>query len=290
MTEEKSVTDFATASQRLGLGWTVLWLAFLVAFPFAVFFTPLKQIVTTLSQFTGGWINGTLWAYLVAFLAYWLIVIRGGRLTWRDAGWDASQLRTGVLLTGALWIGVHLFQMTACWVTGNELQWNPEWPDHGVPVMVGALLGQILGNALFEEMVYRHLLVTQTMARLRERIRRRWLCWVIALAMTQGLFALVHVPNRLANGLDESMLPVNLLMLFGMGQAYAWGYFQTRNLFFVVGWHALTNRPTMLIDPLVSPGDALLAMVLVGLSIQAIGRAVCKRRGGAATRLDESRD
>ena len=102
-----------------------------------------------------------------------------------------------------------------------------------------------LGNALFEEIAYRGFLFPQLYLRLagcgsaRKRLG-------LALLISQGLFALSHIPNRIYLGMTPSEIALDLLMLLGWGTIYTLIYLRTDNLFIVVGIHALGNTPTTL--------------------------------------------
>jgi membrane protease YdiL (CAAX protease family) len=64
------------------------------------------------------------------------------------------------------------------------------------------------------------------------------------LVISQGLFALVHIPIRIYGGTDVVLLVPNLLYLLFLGSFFAFIYMRTGNLFFAVGVHSLLNAPT----------------------------------------------
>ena len=94
---------------------------------------------------------------------------------------------------------------------------------------------------------------------------------VLALLVSQGLFALSHVPNRIYLGMKPDEIALDLLMLLGWGTLYALIYLRTNNLFIVVGIHALGNTPTTLfatVPALSGDGASVLIYTLViGISL-----------------------
>lgn len=72
---------------------------------------------------------------------------------------------------------------------------------------------------------------------------------MLAALASQVVFVAHHLPNRLAFGLRLDGLGAleDLLMLWGMGLAFAIIWLRTRNLFIAVGFHALVNAPTLLL-------------------------------------------
>jgi membrane protease YdiL (CAAX protease family) len=123
---------------------------------------------------------------------------------------------------------------------------NPDWTIYGAGFMIGLLLTQILGNALFEEIAYRGFLFPQLYLRLTSLRERPWKRFALALLISQAAFALSHIPNRIYLGMSAGDIAVDLLMLVGWGVLYTLLYLRTDNLFLVVGVHALGNTPTTL--------------------------------------------
>jgi membrane protease YdiL (CAAX protease family) len=114
---------------------------------------------------------------------------------------------------------------------------------------VGEFLGQLFGNALYEEVLFRGVLLTQGIlagraaGRTEGQAQRRALLW------SQAAFALQHVPNRLAHGAWHSPgdAALDLALLFVSGLFFAAVYLRTRNLLLVVVLHALGNTPMLLL-------------------------------------------
>ena len=141
---------------------------------------------------------------------------------------------------------------------------SAEWVNPAF--MVGLVLTQIFGNALFEEIAYRGFMFPQLYLRMTGLRARPWARLALALLISQGLFALSHIPNRIYLGMTPSEIALDLLMLLGWGTLYTLIYLRTDNLFIVVGIHALGNTPTTLFRtvPLLSgDGASILIYTLV---------------------------
>lgn len=126
------------------------------------------------------------------------------------------------------------------------------------------LAAQLFGNALYEEVAFRGFLLPQFFRRFRRLGPAA--AFVLAPLLSQLLFALAHVPNRLwVTGLVPANLPGSLIPLFVLGLYFALVYLLTDNLFAVVGLHSLINVPmlTLVAD---EGGDLYSLNALVTLS------------------------
>ncbi|HVU10895.1 MAG TPA: CPBP family intramembrane glutamic endopeptidase, partial [Phototrophicaceae bacterium] len=165
---------------------------------------------------------------------------------------------------------------------------SPEWANPGV--MIGMILTQILGNALFEEIAYRGFMFPQVYLRLSSLRDRPWGRLIVALLISQGLFALSHIPNRIYLGMSPSDIAADLVVLLLLGALFTLIYVRTDNLFIVVGVHALGNTPTVLFTTapfLTGDGASILIYTLVILWLFGLPFARA-RRAQARLRLAES--
>lgn len=281
--ERQPVTEFATADRTLSAGQLTALVLLLISFPILVFFSPLGRLLVWAPRLTAGLVSATMAAYLLVFAGLWCILrIRGG-LRLRDIGLHSGTIRSGLLITLVMWLLTNGIHAVAGAASGHALTLHPDWQRQGVLTVIGTFLGQLLGNALCEEIVYRHVLITQLMARAKGRLKSPAVRLALVLLVTQAAFAAVHIPHRLRNGLPPERLPGNLFVLLLMGLIYSWGYLQTRNLVFVVGWHSLSNTPTLLVPQAVGPHNVLYGIIFVGLMLQLGFRIV--RRMRSAHRL-----
>jgi hypothetical protein len=66
---------------------------------------------------------------------------------------------------------------------------------------------------------------------------------------SQLIFALLHIPNRLARGADWNLIPLAILPPFLIGIVLALVYYRTGNLLIAIGLHAFMNTPTLVVGP-----------------------------------------
>lgn len=222
-----------------------------------------------LASATGGLFTGSLLANLVFIAALVLVIILGvGRLRLYDIGLVRRNIMPGLVYTVGLWLVAQIVHLLAGLATYGTVSLNAEWLTYGVGFMIGLLLTQIFGNALFEEIAYRGFLVPQLYLRL-ERLRDRpWKRLFAALLISQTAFALSHIPNRIYLGMSAGDIAIDLLMLVGWGILYALLYLRTDNLFLVVGVHALGNTPTTIFAtaPMLTGAGASMLIYLLAVT------------------------
>jgi membrane protease YdiL (CAAX protease family) len=229
------------------------------------------DLFTPVTRATGGLINDTLVAnfFLLAIIVGG-IMFAWGKLGPRDVGLRRENLGTGVLMTAVLWlvaqVGIVAWQAIFGGPVGpgGPFDLNPLW-QHGATVVIGLLVAQLLGNALYEEITFRGFLLPQLYLKLDRWRDRSALRLVLAVVLSVAMFALIHIPIRLWTGVTLAELPESLLWVGLLGVLFAVIYLRTGNLFFTVGAHALANAPTMLFV-----GDSGYAMMACALLIAAL--------------------
>ena len=220
----------------------------------AVLFDPVRGA-------TGGLVTATLFVNLLNFavVVVGLLLVAGG-LHRRDLGLVRSNLPTAVAVTVGLWMALQAAAAAVSLARTGTVGMNPGWSQAGVGATLGLLVAQLFGNALYEEILFRAVLLDQMVLKLRDR---RW-GFTSALVGSQLIFALLHVPNRLLRGYTLTGMVDGLGLLFLMGLLFALVYHRTGNLLIAVGVHALNNAPTMLVATRLS-GQSLVTLLLVGL-------------------------
>lgn len=186
-----------------------------------------------------------------------------GRLRPSDVGLVGSDLRDGVLYTIASFALIQAgIAIAAAFAPTAELV--NDWAAHGAGVTLSLLVAQLFGNALLEEIAFRGFLLRQLQLKLRPG---GVTAVVLAALLSQALFALAHIPNRLwVKGAAPAELPVHLLPLFIMGLWFVAIYLLTRNLFAVVGLHAFVNVPMLSLTGAGGAGFDL-TMMLIYLAV-----------------------
>lgn len=201
-----------------------------------------------LSRPTAGLVSSTLLANASMSLVLLVFLKWFGGLTANDLGLRSNAWIAAIALTVAVWLALNLFQIVWAAIERAPLAVNPDWHRLGTPSTLGRFLGQLLGNALFEEVLFRGLFFQQISLHLMRGGVPRVRALVFSLVISQAIFAVAHVPLRLSSGMTLGALPAELALLFVLGVMLALLYWRTGNLFLVVGIHALSNAPLLIVQ------------------------------------------
>jgi len=216
---------------------------------------------------TGGLLEVTLLVNL-AFLVVIVggIVLRFGDLRPRDIGFVREDVPVGIGITAGAWLLLQVTGVAALMLRGESLALADALIRFGVLPVLGGFVGQVFGNALYEEVVYRAFLLPQLAKKFARASRSGSprTAFLLALLVSQTVFTLVHVPGRLAAGVEVGSLPAFLAAPFVLGVLFALVYARTGNLFVAIGLHALVNDPVLLVD---AGGIVLVPLLLVVLAI-----------------------
>lgn len=192
------------------------------------------------NRITNGWVNPTLCAGLLGLLViavlYLMFMVR---IPPRDLGLKGEKLLAGCLWTFLFWIAVNALSIGFALLAGADLTMNKDLAAHPNEVL-GQLLGQLFGNALLEEIAFRGFLFVQIYLWLT-RVNKSSSRIFRAMLVSQTIFALMHIPNRIYGGLSGMEFVYDFLQLVILGMLFALIYVLTRNLFIVVGIHSLLN-------------------------------------------------
>jgi membrane protease YdiL (CAAX protease family) len=246
-------------------GW-VIALAIGIAPVLAVFANQVvvpRHWTVPISHATGGLVNGNLQYNLFALaLEVGCTMIWAGRLRLSDIGLRARDLWPAVLSALALWTFLNM-GVAAWWLLqGQPLIPEPSWTK---PLATtGKLIGQLFGNALAEEVLFRGFLTVQLIILFRRFGRFAAVAGGVSLA--QAIFALVHIPMLVRTGVQWRQMPSIFTALFVVGVMLACIYLVTRNLFVAVGAHALNDAAT-LIFPSPSHSGSDFDLSLSGLDV-----------------------
>lgn len=226
----------------------------LVLFP-NNFFAPLARA-------TGNLLDATLQANLLSIAIFCAFVFVWGKLRPSDIGLKWNKLGQAIALTALLWVATQGIVLLLNWING-DIHLHPAWAERGVTSMIGGLLGQLLGNTLFEEMQYRGFYLAQFYLKIKgERWRQ-----ARAILLMLGLFILSHIPNRIFSGYQLADLPLDFALLFIWGLFFTAIYLLSGNLFLAVGVHALVNRPTLITEPTFPPEAILFFLTWIIIAV-----------------------
>jgi len=241
--------------------------------------------------------NGLVHASLLFGGAATLVFVGGlflglGRLRAQDVGLVGSRLPIALLSTLGLWLVTQAVLVLASWASGREVALDSAWTDLGLSAVLGRLLGQVVGMALFEETTFRGFLLPQLYIKFsadRRRVEARPLVW--AILASQFFFALCHLPNRLFETVGGPVV-LELLTTTMVGVGISLVYLRTGNLWLVAGLHGLGNRPTPVFESPVDPNVVLSVLVVMlllcwpWLERSVLGQPALSRRSGAQRQGD----
>jgi hypothetical protein len=211
----------------------VTWVLFVFAWLFRA------RWLDDLERATGFVIQGTLLAGFGS-LAITLAITRGlGGLRASEIGLRWRDVRSGLVWTGAVWLGVQLVLATGALAAGDGLALDPVW--HRPGLTVGMFLSQLPGNAFAEEVLDRGFLLVQCVL-LARRVFGSRVAWIAGVLVSQSIFALGHIPQRwVIMDISGLALVANLVATLGAGLLFSLIYLRTGNLVLAAGLHALSN-------------------------------------------------
>ena len=213
--------------------------------------------------------NGLIQATLVFSLARFVLAAVGvalwiGGLRAADIGLRWEKLRDGSLMVLGVWIAMQLVGALIGLAATGSIGISPYWtPDRLLPI-AGEVLAQFLGNAFAEEVIFRGFLLTQVTLLLRSVISKRGRRLTVSVLLSQLIFSLSHIPERMASGYTPLQMVLNLAVTWVWGMLFAVLYLRSDNLFVVIGVHALVNAPVTL---LAVPSQGLAGLLPLVLSL-----------------------
>ncbi len=205
------------------------------------------RVLKAIHGATGGLVEPTLIAGVFSLTIVATILFGPGGLHPRDVGWRSEQLPGAAVWTVAFWTTLQVCYAAVAVGLQMPLEVATIWSSPGPGYAAGGFIAQVFGNAWHEETVYRGFLIAALAQMFHRRTgdgRGRLKALVGALVVSQLLFAVSHVPNRLfIKGINGVALVVDQVRLFVWGLLFASFYLTTGNLFAAVGIHALWNAP-----------------------------------------------
>ena len=203
----------------------------------------LGDVLRPFCRATGYLVAPTLLNYVPFFLVLGLLFRVAGKLRWRELGFETSKLPAALLWCGGAWVVAQVLLFV---LAGGDLELDPRWQTQPT-VSLGALFGQLLGNALCEEVFWRAFLIPQLVFLIlrRERCSLR-MATVAAVLLSSALFALSHIPHDLAQEHGLGQILAGQAFRFLLGIVFAVLFLLSNNLFTVVGLHSLINTPVPL--------------------------------------------
>lgn len=242
---------------RLGwTGWLLIGLYITMAqvvfltFAFYPLPEPVMAFLVWLREVTYGLIT-TNNLMLIMFAGLLFVCLAFTPLSLRDFGLNRHNLLRAPLLLLVFWLAIQLLAVLFTLAQTGELRLHESWVIRSGSAIAGNFLGQLFGNALWEELLYRGIILTQLIVLFRLRLSPL-MSLLLALMLSNALFALLHLPNWLIvrpDFLAEYSRLFLLWVVFQDGLFFSFVFLVTRNILVTVVLHTLISTPILVVDP-----------------------------------------
>ena len=211
---------------------------FASAFLFHYVFAPLGMF-HPLRNATGGIINSTFQAYVLEAIVMALLLCNLGGLRAKDFALFAKKILPAIGLTLFVWGMIQAIPL----LEGQALQIDSDWDNLAAARhrFSEFFMSQLFGNALYEELFFRALLISQFAILFMKKCTSTRAI-LLAIICSSIIFALGHISHRLNSGnAIEVVLLHSMPKLFFAGLMFTVIFLLTKNIFVAVGVHALAN-------------------------------------------------
>ncbi len=249
-----------------------------------VFRGPFGPVLRDIYLTTRGLIQPTLLGGIIVLAVFMTVVVVLGRVSPVSVGWVPVNAAKALLHVGGFWVLMQGVLVVLAIAGGQRITLHPVWHDVGPTAIFGGVLAQVLGNALAEETAIRGFFFTQFLLK-SQRLQ------VPSVAMAASASSLLFAVSHLANQVFVDRMPLDSILIdqvrlfFYGGVLFALVFVATRNLFTVVGLHALSNDPA----PIIAAADETVFVTYLVLVLTILLGAWITRRlrasGVARTRL-----
>jgi len=179
-------------------------------------------------------INPTLQGGFIILLIFGFIIFKIGRHNFSSIWLNSEKLREGVIFGIIFWLLIQTSVAVFVISSENPLSFNPD-----INQEIGAFLGQLFGNALAEEFLFRGIFFLQLYIFLRDRFSDRT-AFLVSIIASQLFFAVSHIPNRVLIKHYDNFI-IDQMKLFIMGILFVIFYIRTKNFILTVIIHSLLN-------------------------------------------------
>lgn len=211
---------------------------------------------------TKGLVTETLILYLVMyFLFVYVMIIKNQKYKLANLGLNKTKLIKGIIFTLILYVVLQVYSALESYLTFGKFSVNKAMADW--VLVAGYYLELIFGVGLFEEVVFRGFLISQMFMRLKSK-KSKTAKMFLALIISQFLFSIVHIPIRIANGVNYISILISLGTIFVIGMVFAILYVLTENLFICIGVHAIWDAA---MNNVITIYNSSYAFVIVGLFV-----------------------
>lgn len=199
------------------------------------------QFFQPISKLTNHIITPTLIVNLIDILVYSILIFAVGKLSFSSIWISKEKIKNSILPIIIIWGTTQISILIYTYFTTKEFVIVQD-----VSSQIGRILGQLFGNALKEEFVFRGIFFLQLYLIFRN-YRSNKFAIIFAMVISQVIFSLMHIPNRIILQSFQG-LGTDLLLIFVMGVIITLIFIRTNNLAFAIGGHALINSRINIIE------------------------------------------
>ena len=220
------------------------------------------EFLKSVETITFGIINATFIANLFNLIIFVSIVLmKFGRLSFSDLGIKKDKLFSALIGVITLWIIMNLVNVIIGIFKEGSLNINYIFTNYKATVILGQFIGQLLGNCLFEEIAFRGFLLVQ----IYKKFKNSRFKLFASIFISQMIFALIHIPNRIISGMDFNSILQSIILVFFIGVLFSIVYLATDNIFLAVGVHLLWNLPLIIVEQFA--GQTIIVILILLLSL-----------------------
>ena len=272
-TDQRGVRAWIQSVRPMPLWLIVLSIVVYMVLPYlAIFVATPSELLPSLRAATGDVIASNFLDYFPLFIIMGLLLVVVGRLRCNDLGLIRQRFLSGVAWMICTWVVVQLLVVL---IQQGTVSIDPSWDGLVVKKISLLVTGQLLGNALYEEVFWRAFLISQLvllMTRVMKLSMGTALAWAIIISSV--LFALSHIPNDLLHGREILGGQISRCIA---GIIFGSLFLLSNNLFLVIGIHGLVNQPLFLFQDSGSAKELMWFVPLLVLAILAIRRRLASR-------------
>ncbi|MEO8199172.1 MAG: CPBP family glutamic-type intramembrane protease, partial [Gemmatimonadota bacterium] len=173
------------------------------------------------------------------------IILVVGRIRVEDVGLDPDYVGRGFGLVVMTWAAAQVVGVIPRVVANRPVVLDPVF-EHGSRWELFGTLLTSLGTASLEEIVFRGFLLIQIYLLLLRKPERSEQALYVATAVVLLLSSLAALPHDLPFASWRAAVEHELIFAGG-GLFLTWLFLRTRNIFFVIGVHALLLAPTPIV-------------------------------------------
>ena len=208
------------------------------------------------NYYTNEIINGTFAANLIGLAGSLFIIFIIGKHNLGSIWFSKQKLKIAILLIISIWIISQLFIIAFSYYNTREIIFIQNFN-----VVTGNIIGQIFGNSLLEEIIFRGILLVQLYLIFITKNSNK-ITIIYSLAASAIIFVLFHIPNRILTYTPDNLVIDTVSLLFG-STLLGIIFLKTKNLPFVIGFHSLVNDPSNIIVTNIPTEPIIFALVII---------------------------